>query len=135
MTFALKISFKFLNDNHFQKQGICFNYTLLELDTKEDALIFICLHQILTLPSNCQSRNEESGNIFPNVLLCSLNKSMQIVASVFCYQLPRATHVVFCCYPQFSYDVTYCGPLPASHPSSIFNFNLAKMLDSCCAIG
>ncbi len=55
------------------------------VQTRQDGSMLSCsLRQILTLPSECRSRNRDSSDqeIFPNLLLSNFGEPVQIVASV-----------------------------------------------------
>ncbi len=71
-------------------------------ETQQDRSMLSCsLHQILTLPSECRSRNRDSSDqaTFSNLLLSSFGEPVWIVFSVCCsYLTEAAPGVVFCCW-------------------------------------
>ncbi len=72
------------------------------VETRQDGSMLSCsLRQILTLTSECRSRNRDSSDqaTFSNLLLSNFGESELIVSSVCCSYLTGAAHgVVFCCW-------------------------------------
>ncbi len=70
------------------------------VETRQDGSMLSCaLHQILTLPSECRSRNWDSSDQATSIFYCLiLVRPVPIVASVSSYYLTGAApSVVFCC--------------------------------------
>ncbi len=77
------------------------HYTTTSLNRWDKAgwsMLSCSLHQILTRPSECCSRNPDSSRFF-NLLLSSFGDPVWIVSSVCCsYLTGAAPGVVFCCW-------------------------------------
>ncbi len=71
------------------------------VETRQDGSLLLCsLSQILTLPSECRSRNRDSSDqeTFSNLLLSNFGEPVWIISSVSCsYLTGAAPGVVFCC--------------------------------------